>query len=65
MIEAVEAAGWVYVRTRGDHRQYSRTGSQDVVTIPGKPGDDVAEGTLTAICRKAGLDKQALKGRRP
>ena len=63
IIEAVEAAGWVYVRTTGSHRQYEREGSPDVVTIPGKTGDDMPEGTLTAVCRKAGISKNALKGR--
>ncbi len=64
IIEAIEDAGWVYVRTAGDHRQYAREGATNVVTIAGKPGDDMSEGTLGAICRTAGIDKSALKGRR-
>lgn len=63
IIEAIEEVGWVYVRTKGSHRQYKREGSTDVVTIPGKPSEDMPEGTLTAVCRKAGIDKDALKGR--
>lgn len=65
IIEAVEAAGWVYDRTTGDHRQYKHPTRPDVVTIPGKPGDDMPEGTLNTVCRKAGIDKATLKrGRR-
>src|SRR5579872_6506019 len=57
VIAAVEQAGWVYARTAGSHRQYVRPGQPGVVTVPGKLGDEVPEGTLTGICRQAGIDK--------
>lgn len=64
IIEAVEDAGWVYVRMNGSHRQYAHEGQDAVVTISGKPGDEMPEGTLATVCRTAGIDKNALKGRR-
>jgi predicted RNA binding protein YcfA (HicA-like mRNA interferase family) len=64
IIRAVEAAGWVYDRTVGDHRQYVRPGQLGVVTIAGALSDDLQEGTLNRVCRDAGIDKERLKGRR-
>lgn len=61
VIEAIEEAGWVYDRTRGDHRIFIRPGQRGVVVVPGQPGMDLPEGTLTSICRQADIDKAALK----
>lgn len=61
IIEAVEADGWVYSHTTGDHRQYKHPQKPGTVTIPGKPGVDLPEGTLSAVCRQAGIDKAKLK----
>jgi len=61
IIEAVEEAGWVYERTAGSHRVYKRADAGGIVVIPGKPGADVPDGTLTSICRQAGIDKGTLK----
>jgi len=38
----LEADGWVLVRTRGSHRQYKHPVKLGLVTVPGKPGDDLA-----------------------
>ncbi len=59
VIDAVEEVGWMYERTRGDHRIYKRAEQQ--VVIAGKPGDDMPEGTLNNVCRTAGIDKAMLK----
>ncbi len=65
IIEAVEEAGWVYERTESSHRIFKREDAGGIVVIPGKPGDDMPEGTLTSICRQAGINKAKLKrGRR-
>lgn len=61
IIEAVEDAGWVYDRTEGDHRVYTREDAGGIVVIPGKPGGDMPEGTLGSICRQAGISKAKLK----
>lgn len=61
VIEAVEEIGWVYDHTTGDHRIYVRPGQPGVVTIAGKPGSDMPEGTLNQVCRVAGVSKANLK----
>jgi len=61
VIEAVEEAGWVYERTRGDHRIFGRPRQPGTVVVSGQVGGDVPEGTLTSICRQAGIDKAKLK----
>ena len=42
-------------RTRGGHRQYKHPRKPGLVTVAGKPGDDVAPGTLNSILKQAGL----------
>ena len=57
VVKAIEKAGWVLERTRGDHRQYHHPGRPEAgtVTVPGHPGDDLPVGTLNSILKKAGL----------
>ena len=47
--------GWRLVATKGSHRQFTHPWRPGVVTVAGKPGDDVAPGTLSSILRRAGL----------
>ena len=47
--------GWYLARTRGSHRQYKDPTKPGLVTVAGKPGDDVAPGTLNSILKQAGL----------
>ena len=47
--------GWELARTRGGHRQYKHHVKLGVVTVPGKPGDDLAPGTLNSVLKQAGL----------
>jgi len=47
--------GWVLVATRGSHRQYKHATKSGRVTVPGKPSDDLAPGTLNSILKQAGL----------
>jgi len=42
----LEADGWFLVRPRGSHRQYKHSVKLGLLTVPGKPGDDLAPGTL-------------------
>lgn len=55
VIRLVEADGWRYIVTRGSHRQYAHSVKPGKVTIHGKPGDNVAPGTLNSILKQAGL----------
>ncbi len=55
LIRQLEAGGWTLMRTKGGHRQYRHPNKPMVVTVPGKPGDDLPIGTLKNVLRKAGL----------
>jgi predicted RNA binding protein YcfA (HicA-like mRNA interferase family) len=57
IIKHLQEDGWFLARTRGSHRQYEHPVKAGLVTIPGKPGDDLAPGTLNSILKQAGLKK--------
>jgi predicted RNA binding protein YcfA (HicA-like mRNA interferase family) len=48
---------WYLVATRGSHRQFKHRGKPGRVTVPGKPSDDLAIGTVGSILKQAGLKK--------
>jgi len=47
--------GWSQVRQRGSHRQFKHPTKAGLVTVAGKPGDDLAPGTLNSILKQSGL----------
>ncbi|MGH9204608.1 MAG: type II toxin-antitoxin system HicA family toxin [Vicinamibacterales bacterium] len=49
--------GWHLVATKGSHRQFKHGSKLGRVTVPGKPSDDLAPGTLNSILKQAGLKK--------
>jgi len=49
--------GWFLVATRGSHRQFKHSTKPGRVTVPGKPGDDLAPGTQNSILKQSGLKK--------
>ena len=49
--------GWFLAATRGSHRQFKHLLKPGRVTVPGKPSDDIAPGTLNSIMKQAGLKK--------
>ncbi|MGH7801152.1 MAG: type II toxin-antitoxin system HicA family toxin [Thermodesulfobacteriota bacterium] len=51
----LEQEGWYLVRTRGSHHQYKHPTKPGLVTVPGRPGDELAPGTLNSILKQAGL----------
>jgi predicted RNA binding protein YcfA (HicA-like mRNA interferase family) len=55
VIKLIEHDSWQLVRTRGSHRQYKHPDKSGLVTVPGKPGDELAPGTLNSILKQAGL----------
>jgi predicted RNA binding protein YcfA (HicA-like mRNA interferase family) len=46
--------GWLLVATRGSHRQFKHSTKRGRVTVPGKPSDELAAGTLNSIRKQAG-----------
>ncbi len=56
VIDALEADGWVLVRQRGSHRVYKHPGHRRIVTVAGRPSDNVRASTLASIRRDSGLE---------
>ncbi len=57
VIKMIERDGWYLVRTRGSHRQFKHPEKPGLVTVPGKPGDELAPGTLNSILKQSGLKR--------
>ena len=57
VLRMLKEDGWFLVATRGSHRQFKHPVKIGRVTLPGKPPDDLAPGTLNSILKKAGLKK--------
>lgn len=57
VIALIEKDGWKLARMKGSHRQYKHPRKQGLVTIAGKPSDDLAAGTLNSILKQAELRK--------
>ena len=55
LVRLLERDGWFLKRTRGSHRQYYHPTKPGCITVPGKPGDELAMGTLNSVLKKAGL----------
>ena len=51
----LKADGWYLAATRGSHRQFKHLVKSGRVTVPGKPSDDLAPGTLNSILKQAQL----------
>ena len=47
--------GWKLARTRGSHRQFKHPIKKGIVTVGGKPSDEIRKGTMGSIIRQAGL----------
>jgi len=47
--------GWYQARQRGGHRQFKHPTKPGLVTVAGKPGDELAPGTQNSILKQAGL----------
>jgi predicted RNA binding protein YcfA (HicA-like mRNA interferase family) len=55
VLRMLDKDGWFLVATRGSHRQLKHPTKPGRVTVPGRPGDDLAPGTLNSILKQAGL----------
>jgi len=56
VIRLLRDADWYLDRMRGSHRQYKHLTKPGVVTVAGKPSDDLAPGTLKSILKQAGIE---------
>ena len=59
--------GWYLDRQKGSHRQYKHPRKRGLVTVSGKPSDDLHPKTRDSILRQAGLNEdgsQAEQGQR-
>jgi predicted RNA binding protein YcfA (HicA-like mRNA interferase family) len=57
VLRMLQDDGWYLVASRGSHRQYKHPSKLGRVTVPGKPNDDLAPGTLNSILKQAGFKK--------
>ncbi|MCP4288770.1 MAG: type II toxin-antitoxin system HicA family toxin [Gammaproteobacteria bacterium] len=57
LIKMLENDGWYLARTRGSHRQFKHSSKRGLVTVAGKPNDDLAPGTQNSIFKQAGFKK--------
>jgi predicted RNA binding protein YcfA (HicA-like mRNA interferase family) len=54
LIRRLKDEGWQLDRRKGGHRKVNHPLKRGLVTVPGKPGDDLAPGTLSSIVEQAG-----------
>ena len=57
ILRILQDDGWHLAARRGSQRQYKHPWKPGRVTVPGKPDDDRAPGTLNRILTQAGLEK--------
>jgi predicted RNA binding protein YcfA (HicA-like mRNA interferase family) len=55
VLALLQTDGWYLATIRGSHRQFKHPNKAGRVTVAGKPGDDMAPGTLNSILKQAGL----------
>ena len=55
MLGKLKDDGWFEIARRGSHRQMKHAVKPGRVTVPGKPSDDLAPGTLKSILKQARL----------
>jgi predicted RNA binding protein YcfA (HicA-like mRNA interferase family) len=57
VIGLLESEGWKLVRTAGSHRIFKHPTKPKLVTVAGKPGEDIPTGTLKKILKDSELEK--------
>ncbi len=50
--------GWWLVRQRGSHRHFRHDQKPGIVTVAGKPNEDLHPKTLASILRQAQLEQE-------
>ena len=54
-IKLLQDDGWVWVSSKGGHRQFKHPAKPGRVTVAGKPSADLHPKTAASILRQAGL----------
>lgn len=54
VVKRLKDDGWVIVRRKGSHRQFKHPVRKGLVTVPGKPSDELAPGKVSSIFKQAG-----------
>lgn len=54
VLSKLKEDGWELVAMKGSHRQFKHKTKPGRITVPGKPSDDLAPGTLNSIYKQAG-----------
>jgi predicted RNA binding protein YcfA (HicA-like mRNA interferase family) len=57
VLRLIEDDGWRFHSQKGSHRQFVHPVKKGRVTVAGKPGDDMATGTLADIYKQAQIEK--------
>lgn len=57
VLKLLAADGWHLVETAGSHRQFKHPTKPGRVTVPGKPSDDLAPGTLNSVLKQAQIKR--------
>lgn len=57
VLDRLRKEGWYLDRTTGSHRQFRHAQKPGLVTVPGRPSDDLQPGTYKSICLQAGWRK--------
>lgn len=57
VLRMLEADGWILLRQKGSHRQFKHATKRGLVTVAGKPSDELAPGTLNSVLKQAGLKR--------
>jgi predicted RNA binding protein YcfA (HicA-like mRNA interferase family) len=58
VVRLLKDDGWYLDRTSGSHRQFKHATKPGLVTVAGKPSDDLARGTLNSILKQAQLKRR-------
>ena len=61
LIELLEANGWNYARTKGDHHIFKKDGARRNIVVPGRPNDDLYTPFAVRILKEAGLTMDNFK----
>ena len=57
-IALLEAKGWTYSRTKGDHHVFVNPKAKRCITVPGRGNDDIYNPFLKRLLKEAGLSME-------